>query len=131
MKKTLLNNDVATPLVEKLTQDTLEKNIEWVRKPIDEHVEIPHPYVIPLTTAHKDYHFEAEIREGVICHFQHLNSIYFIWVVGPNDSMAAVASGLYNMPVFAEKVISLSRAIRKVTHDEGGIVENIMNYIGR
>jgi len=129
MNKHILNNDVAQPMLKKLISDTLSGAIKWEMQEIDDNVEIPENMQVPLTVAHVDYHFAAEIGKGVVCHFQHKNSLYFIWVVNENGGMALFSGGLYKMPGFSEGVIDLAHAIRKVTHDDDGILDDINAYL--
>lgn len=129
MNKTVLNNDVAEPFIRKLIKDTYDKTIIWDRMPIDDNVEIPEKMQVPLTTAHVDYHFQAEISEGVICHFQHKNSLYFVWVVDQGEGFAYFSDGLYSMPRFVDGIFELSKAIFMVTHEDKTIVEEIKAYI--
>ena len=129
MNKHVLNNDVAHPLVKKLVADTLSGAITWEREELDEHVEIPERLQVPLTRARVDYHFATKLSDGVVCHFQHQNSLYFVWLVNDNGGFAYFSGGLYEMPGFSEGIIDLANAIRKVTHDEDGILEEIKAYI--
>lgn len=129
MKKHVLNNDVAEPLVRKLVADTLSGAITWEKQPLDETVEIPERLQVPLTTARVDYHFTSEIGEGVTCHFQHQNSLYFVWIVNDNGGFAYFSGGLYEMPGFSNGIIDLANAIRKVTYEEDGILNDIQAYI--
>lgn len=129
MSKTVLNNDVAEPFIKKLIQDTYDKKIIWERQKIDTNVEVPKRFEVPLTTAHVDYHFQAEISEGVIVHFQHEKSLYFVWVVDQGEGFAYFSDGLYSMPNFVDGIFELSKAIFMVTHEDHTIVDEIEAYI--
>ena len=124
-----LNNDVASPLLEKLTKDTYDSKITWERQELDMNVEIPDMMAVPLTTAHVDYHFSAVIGEGVTVHFQHQNSLYFVWVVNDSEGFAYCSGGLYSMPKFVDRIFELSKAIRIATHGNESILEDISSYI--
>lgn len=129
MNKTELNNDVAEPFIRKLIKDTYDKKIIWERTAMDNSVEIPDSMKVPLTTAHVDYHFKSEISDGVVCHFQHKNSLYFVWVVDQGEGFAYFSNGLYSMPRFVDGIFELSKAIYMVTHEDQTIVEEIKAYI--
>ena len=129
MIRTELNHDVAQPLITKLIKDTYDNKIHWVRQEIDRNVDIPESMQVPLTTAHVDYHFVSQLSEDVKCHFQHLNSLYFVWMENRNEGFAYFSSGLYSMPRFVDGIVELSKAIYKVTHDDQAIVEEIKAYI--
>ena len=129
MTRIELNNDVAQPFIKKMIKDTYDKIIIWDRQEIDDNVQIPVSMQVPLTTAHIDYHFAAEISEGVVCHFQHKNSLYFVWVVDQGEGFACFSSGLYSMPGFVDGIFELSKAIFMVTHEDKTIVDEIQAYI--
>lgn len=129
MNKHVLNNDVAEPLVRKLVADTLSGAIIWERQEVDNNVEIPKEMQVPLTTARVDYHFSAELGNSTVCHFQHQNSLYFVWLVNDKGGFAYFSGGLYEMPGFSAGIIDLANAIRKVTYDDDGILEDISAYI--
>ena len=129
MNKIELNNDVAYPLVEKLTKDTYDKKITWERQPIDDNVEIPEQMAVPLTTAHADYHFSAQLDESAVVHFQRKNGLYFVWVIDDMDGFAYFSGGLYSMPKFVDQIFELSKAIRILTHDDKSMVGRITSYL--
>ncbi len=131
MKKHELSDEMATSLLVKLTQDTVNGNITWMRRPVNDDVDVPAGSEIPLTTAHEDYHFAAEIAEGVEAHFQHFKSLYFVWVVDSNQEVARCPKELYKMPSFVNRIVELSRAVRKVTHDDASILNEIGSYLNK
>ena len=129
MIRTVLNGDIAKPLLKKLIDDTYNKKIHWDRAEIDNGVDIPESMQIPLTTAHADYHFKSRISDDVMAHFQHLKSLYFVWFENKDEGFAYFEGGLYDVPHFVDGIVDLSKAIYKVTHDDQAIVEELNAYI--
>ncbi len=123
-----LDIDRVKVLVLRLAEDTKSGAIEWEKVDVDENVTVPEKISIPLTAARKDYHFQAQIGDGLVVHLQLYGEHYFIWIENEEGERAHVDNELYKHEFIVERIIELDRAVRKTAKKE--LMERIDDYIG-